>query len=88
MHSTDIAFKPTVGGWGYNAQFARGWDAIFENGESETSASAAPSSSALPSIDSEKLAALEAARDIGALSDELFAQARRELEHGAVEPPS
>jgi len=26
LHSTDIAFKPTEGGWGFNSSFANGYD--------------------------------------------------------------
>ena len=28
-HSTDIAFKPTDGGWGYNPRYSNSWDNIF-----------------------------------------------------------
>mmetsp|Transcript_33635 Transcript_33635/g.49442 ORF Transcript_33635/g.49442 Transcript_33635/m.49442 type:complete len:182 (-) Transcript_33635:82-627(-) len=31
LHSTDIAFKPTQDGWGYNPRYSSSWDNIFAN---------------------------------------------------------
>ena len=40
MHSTDIAFKPTEDGWGYNPRYSSSWDRIFakKNSAKEQSA--------------------------------------------------
>mmetsp|Transcript_57149 Transcript_57149/g.112814 ORF Transcript_57149/g.112814 Transcript_57149/m.112814 type:complete len:180 (+) Transcript_57149:127-666(+) len=38
MHSSDIAFKPTDGGWGYSPKFANRWDDIFAKPPKETTA--------------------------------------------------
>ena len=45
LHSTDIAFKPTEDGWGYNKRYADSWDRIFargNRGSSEPAASSEP----------------------------------------------
>jgi hypothetical protein len=40
LHSTDIAFKPTEDGWGYNPRYSSSWDRIFakKNSAKEQSA--------------------------------------------------
>lgn len=70
----DIAFKPTTDGWGYSKAYSSNWDGIF--GKKDT---AAPAAAAPATVPCEKLAALEAARAVGALSEELFERARSEL---------
>lgn len=42
MHSSDIAFKPTIGGWGYNPQFATNFDDIFGKKKPRSAAPAKP----------------------------------------------
>ena len=39
LHSTDIAFKPTKGGWGYNRQYSGQWNNIFQKNSIRTSGS-------------------------------------------------
>ena len=75
----DIAFKPTENGWGYSPTYANNYDRIFGNAAPEPAADV-PEPLAAPEP-CEKLRALEAAHEVGALSDELFARARRELEN-------
>lgn len=41
----DIAFKPTIEGWGYTPAFGSGWDRIFQK-KRPSAAADAPSSSA------------------------------------------
>ncbi|KAG8462076.1 hypothetical protein KFE25_011526 [Diacronema lutheri] len=65
LHSTDIAFKPTEGGWGFNSSFANGYDRIF--------AKAAPAA-AKASL-SEQINALDVALKLGALTQHEYDQA-------------
>ena len=70
-------------GWGYTKQYASGWDRIFGNKAEANGAEAAeapPTPAAEPPLHATRMAALEAARECGALSDELYRQAARELE--------
>ena len=52
LHSTDIAFKPTEDGWGYNKRYADSWDRIFARGNSGSSEPAASSEPAPTDRDS------------------------------------
>lgn len=61
LHSTDIAFKPTEGGWGFNNRFASGYDRIF----SKQSTSATEQGNSLLS---KQLKALDDALSCGALT--------------------
>ena len=81
LHSSDIAFKPNDDGWGYTKRYASGWDRIFSNKE-KVDASEPPTPTAQPeqSVSRDaKLSALQTARDVGALSEDLFQRALREL---------
>mmetsp|Transcript_19999 Transcript_19999/g.67243 ORF Transcript_19999/g.67243 Transcript_19999/m.67243 type:complete len:116 (-) Transcript_19999:255-602(-) len=71
LHSTDIAFKPTEGGWGYNNSFASGYDRIFGGGK-KSAAEAAPE---VKFTVQEKLEALKAARECEALTSEEYESA-------------
>jgi hypothetical protein len=68
--------KPTVGGWGFNRSYAKAWDGIkWDHADADSTAGeteAAVSHGA-------KRAALDAAREVGALSEALYDQAVREL---------
>ena len=88
MHSSDIAFKPTDDGWGYTKSYASGWDRIFQ---SSNASEAPPAKEAAPTRSTggtesasktiaKQMAALAAAHECGALSDELLARAKAELE--------
>jgi hypothetical protein len=88
IHSSDIAFKPNSDGWGYTRSYAKSWDRIFAKSKSETTvastqAQAAPEEQEQVKRMQEKMAALEAARACGALSENLFAQAAAELKQGS-----
>ena len=78
--SRDIAFKPTTDGWGYTASYASGWDRIFSKAPREVPPPPppAPAPEAAASFEA-KMAALEEARRVGAISGELYARAREEL---------
>ena len=77
--SRDIAFKPTTDGWGYSQQYASGWDRIFaKGGGASTPAKKAPAEAVADASASARLCALQRARELGAISDALFEQARRE----------
>ena len=84
LHSSDIAFKPNDDGWGYTKSYAKSWDRIFGKKQADT-ATAAPAAEATvtpPPVNTptvEQISALEAARACGALSEELFEQAKQEL---------
>ena len=77
----DIAFKPTTDGWGYAPAYASGWDRIFaKKAEAPPQPEAPPQADAPPPRETEaKLAALEHALEVGALSKELYERARREV---------
>ncbi|KAJ1638573.1 hypothetical protein T492DRAFT_942585 [Pavlovales sp. CCMP2436] len=68
LHSSDIAFKPTEGGWGFNSKFESGYDRIFQKG-------GAAQATASPLVLSEQIASLEAALRCGALTREQHDQA-------------
>lgn len=80
LHSSDIAFKPTVGGWGFNSTFANGYDRIFaeSNAKAEPQLAKADAAST-PKVSSVVLAnqikSLEEALGCGALTQEQFGQA-------------
>ena len=87
--SSDIAFKPNDDGWGYTRSYASGWDRVFaKKGDDAPQPAAAeeapPAATAKwPADDAARraqVAALDAARDVGALSEALYAQARQELD--------
>ena len=92
LHSSDIAFKPTDDGWGYTKSYASGWDRIFAGQAPASNAPEAPlTKEAAPTrstggtesaakIIAKQQAALAAAHECGALSDELLARAKAELE--------
>ena len=79
LHSSDIAFKPTVGGWGFNSSFANGYDRIFADSNAKAEPQIAKAEAASPPVSSALLAsqikALEAALGCGALTQEQFGQA-------------
>ena len=83
IHSTDLAFKPNDDGWGYTKTYAAGWDRIFaKNAQREDPSDLNTSQSTCSSMSSStdiKLQALETARACGALSNELFEMAVKEL---------
>ena len=87
LHSSDIAFKPTEDGWGYTNNYAKGWDNIFKKESSGDENATAPSTPADAASNGGLLAkqreALQAAHLCGALSDQLFAQASKELDSKA-----
>lgn len=82
LHSSDIAFKPTVGGWGFNSSFANGYDRIFaeSKAQAEPPQAAKPdAASTTPKVSSlalsNQMKALEAALGCGALTQEQYSQA-------------
>ena len=81
MHSSDIAFKPNDDGWGYTKQYASGWDRIFAKKDEAPPAAEKPAPVAAQDTKlTKQQTALAAAHECGALSDELFALAKSELE--------
>ena len=80
LHSSDIAFKPTVGGWGFNSSFANGYDRIFADSKAKAEPQTAKADAAPPpKVSSVMLAnqmkALEVALGCGALTQEQYSQA-------------
>lgn len=81
-HSSDIAFKPNNDGWGYTKQYSKGWDNIFakkEEAKIESAPEATKSTTAATHV-TKQHAALSAAYECGALSDELLKRAQAELD--------
>lgn len=72
LHSSDIAFKPTEGGWGFNSSFANGYDRIFSGQAAKPEPPKVQASSAILSA---QISALDAALKVGALTSEQYAAA-------------
>lgn len=88
LHSSDIAFKPTVGGWGFNSSFANGYDRIFAESKAKAELQVAKSDAApAPKVSSVMLSnqikALEEALSCGALTQEQYSQALDGVRHRA-----
>lgn len=78
QHPRSCLRRPNDDGWGYTKSYATGWDRIFAKKDEPPPAAAAQPASAAPILD-ERMAALDAAKACGALSDALYEQAKREL---------
>merc|ERR1712087_82202 len=76
--SRDIAFKPNSDGWGYTSTYASGWDRIFKQSAGKLAQESAPAPP-VPASFRAKLRALDEARALGAISDDLYERARAEL---------
>lgn len=48
LHSSDIAYKPTIGGWGHNSRYAANFDKIF-GGKGKADKAAQPTARPEPS---------------------------------------
>lgn len=79
LHSSDIAFKPNDDGWGYTKNYASNWDRIFAKNKEAATLAPEDAPKVVVQAADKRLQALDAARAVGALSDALYEQAKKEL---------
>ena len=76
MHSTDIAFKPTEDGWGYNPRYSSSWDRIFAK---KNSAKEQPDDEAKPAANEPSAAAAAAAAANPVADDPILNELRNRI---------